>query len=70
VHKGHLAKWGNSLAVGLPRNIVETARLREGVLLDLSVSKDGAIIMRPAHRKYRLEDLVSGITPENRHEEW
>jgi antitoxin MazE len=68
-HKSRLAKWGNSLAVRLPRRIVETARLREGDALNLSVGKGGAVVMRPAHRKYRLEELVSGITPRNRHDE-
>ena len=68
-NKSQLAKWGNSLAVRLPRRIVETARLREGDPLNVSVGKDGAVVMRPAHRKYRLEELVSGITPRNRHDE-
>lgn len=68
-NKSQLAKWGNSLAVRLPRQIVETARLQEGDPLNLSVGKDGAIVMRPARRKYRLEELVSRITPRNRHDE-
>jgi antitoxin MazE len=68
-NKSQLAKWGNSLAVRLPRRIVETAHLREGDPLKFSVGKDGAVVMRPARRKYRLEDLVSAITPKNRHDE-
>lgn len=68
-NKSHLAKWGNSLAVRLPRQIIETARLREGDPLNLSVSKDGAVIIRPTRQKYRLEDLVAEITPGNRHDE-
>jgi antitoxin MazE len=67
--KSQLAKWGNSLAVRLPRQIIETARLREGDPLNLSVGKDGAVIIRPARQKYRLEDLVAEITPGNRHDE-
>ncbi len=68
-NKSQLAKWGNSLAVRLPRQIVETARLQEGDPLSLSVGKDGAVVMRPARRKYRLEELVSRVTPRNRHDE-
>jgi antitoxin MazE len=67
--KTRLAKWGNSLAVRLPREIVEAARLEEGDPLSLSVGKDGAVALRPARRKYRLEDLVSRIEPKNRHGE-
>jgi antitoxin MazE len=68
-HKSQLAKWGNSLAVRLPRQIVETARLQEGDPLSLSVGKDGAVVMRPARRKYRLDELVSRIKPKNQHSE-
>ena len=69
VDKTQLAKWGNSLAVRLPRRVVESARLREGDPLSLSVGKDGAVVMRPRRRVYRLQELLSGITPKNRHEE-
>ena len=62
-HKSRLAKWGNSLAVRLPRRIVETARLREGDALNLSVGKGGAVVMRPAHRKYRLKNWFPGSRP-------
>jgi antitoxin MazE len=68
-NKSQLAKWGNSLAVRIPRHIAEVARLQEGDPLSLSVGKDGAVLMRPAHRKYRLDELVSRITPSNRHDE-
>jgi antitoxin MazE len=67
VHRSQLAKWGNSLAVRIPRHIAQVARLREGDPLSLSVGKDGAVLLRPARRKYRLEELVSRITPRNRH---
>jgi antitoxin MazE len=68
-HRSQLAKWGNSLAVRIPRHIAQVARLREGDPLSLSVGKDGAVVMRPARRKYRLDELVSSITPGNRHDE-
>ncbi len=68
-NKTQIAKWGNSLAVRLPRQIIESARLREGDQLNLSVAKNGAVIIRPARQKYRLEDLVAGITSSNLHDE-
>ncbi len=69
VMKSQLAKWGNSLAVRIPKQIVETARLSEGEQLALSVGKDRSVVMRPFRRRYRLEELVSQITPRNRHDE-
>ena len=67
--KTQLARWGNSLAVRIPRRVVETARLREGAELTLAVGKNGAIVIKPAQRKYQLDELVSKITPHNRRDE-
>ncbi len=63
-----LARWGNSLAVRIPKQVVETARLKEGEPLSLSVGKARSVVMRPSRRKYRLEELVSKIKPANRHD--
>jgi antitoxin MazE len=67
--KTQLAKWGNSLAVRIPKSVVGTARLREGDEVTLAVGKGGAIVMRPQRRKYQLYELVSKITARNRHDE-
>jgi antitoxin MazE len=67
--KTQLAKWGNSLAVRIPKSVVGTARLQEGDEVTLAVGKDGATVMRPAWHKYQLDELVSKITAGNRHDE-
>ncbi|MEO5926766.1 MAG: AbrB/MazE/SpoVT family DNA-binding domain-containing protein [Bryobacteraceae bacterium] len=64
-----IAKWGNSLAVRLPRGIVRDAGLVEGDRVLLDVTEDGAILLRAGRPKYSLDELVSGITPKNRHRE-
>jgi antitoxin MazE len=64
-----VAKWGNSLAIRIPRAIVKEARLTEGDRLLLDLTGDGSIILRPTHRKYTLAELVAGIKPGNRHAE-
>ena len=64
-----VARWGNSLAIRIPRNVVQDAGLREGEPVDISVSEDGAVILRRAGGAARLKDLVARITPENRHGE-
>src|SRR2546425_8422603 len=65
--KTQLSKWGHSLAVRIPKAVVESARLREGDPLTVE-SRNGAILIRP-ERRYSLDDLVSKITAKNRHEE-
>jgi antitoxin MazE len=64
-----IAKWGNSLAVRLPRGIIRDANLAEGDRVSLAVTKDGDILLRAGRPKYSLKELVSGITPKNRHRE-
>ncbi len=62
-----LAKWGNSLAVRIPRVLAEQVGLEEGSELGISVSR-GKLILSPAPGAYGLDQLVDGITPENRHD--
>ena len=68
-HNTQLSKWGNSLAVRIPKTIVEEARLTEGDQLSLKITQDGDIVMRTRPRKYKLQELVSRITSRNRHAE-
>ena len=44
-----LSRWGNSLAVRIPRTVVESQGWREGDILSLADVKDG-IVMRKAAR--------------------
>jgi antitoxin MazE len=62
-----VSAWGNSLAVRIPQSIIKQARLAEGDRLAVDIDAEGGIVLRPAKRKYELADLVSKITPRNRH---
>jgi antitoxin MazE len=63
-----IAKWGNSLAVRLPRDVVAESRLREGAKLDVRV-EGGSLVLTPARPRYRLEDLLAQMKPEHKQEE-
>ena len=64
-----VSKWGNSLAVRIPQAIAKGARLSEGDCLALDLDRDGSIVLRATRRRYELSELVSRITPKNRHRE-
>jgi antitoxin MazE len=64
-----IARWGNSLAVRIPKAVAEGAALREGDRVTVDVAEDGSVTLQPVSRPYGLQELVDGITPENRHEE-
>ena len=59
-----VARWGNSLAVRLPRQVLEQTGIAEGTAVDLDV-EDGRVVIRPAVPRYGLDELLAGITPEN-----
>ena len=63
-----LAKWGNSLALRIPKSVADAVDVGDGDAVDVSI-QDGAIVIRPAAKRYSIEDLVCGITPRNRHRE-
>ncbi len=62
--RAKISKWGNSLAVRLPKAVVDGLRVREGEAVDL-VLEDRVLVIRPARPRYRLEDLIAEITPFN-----
>jgi antitoxin MazE len=67
--KTKVQKWGNSLAVRIPKAFADQIRIETDSDVDLSVN-DGVLTVTPALRpRYKLEELVAGITDENRHEE-
>lgn len=64
-----LQKWGNSLAVRIPRNLVNALSLESNAELEIR-EEDGKIILTPvSSRKFDLQELLAGITPQNLHGE-
>lgn len=65
--KTAVQRWGNSLALRIPRAYAAETRIAEGSEVDLTM-KSGALVVRPIVRKrHSLADLVKRITPANRH---
>ena len=61
-------RWGNSLAVRIPKAFADQAELAEDTRVDIAL-EDDRIVIRPAAPEWKLEDLVQGITAANRHRE-
>jgi antitoxin MazE len=66
--QAQIGKWGNSLAVRIPGAYAKELGLQEGTDLDVALV-NGGILLRPRSRKYTLDELVGGVTPENLHGE-
>ena len=67
--RAQMVKWGNSLAVRIPKPVVEKARLKEGDSLEVEAAAEGLVELRRAAKIPTLAQLVSQITPENRYGE-
>ena len=44
--KIQISKWGNSLALRIPAAIIKEIKLKEGDRVDVTLSKDGSLIIR------------------------
>ena len=63
-----IVKWGNSLAVRIPKPVAEEAGVREGELITIE-ARAGEINVRREQRVPTLKELVAQIRPENRYDE-
>jgi len=62
-------RWGNSLALRIPKILALDAKLEKGTQVELSL-EDGQIIIKPIQQKeFTLEELLAGVTDENIHDE-
>ena len=64
-----IQKWGNSLAVRIPKTLAAEAHLAQEAEVELAVSKGKLIVVPIKKQKYDLKELVSGINDENIHKE-
>ncbi len=62
-------KWGNSLALRIPKAFALDAQLENDSLVEVSLV-DGQIVIKPiASPAWTLDKLVAGINTENIHRE-
>ncbi|MEJ7700607.1 MAG: AbrB/MazE/SpoVT family DNA-binding domain-containing protein [Pyrinomonadaceae bacterium] len=68
--KAKIQKWGNSLAVRIPKSFAVQTKIEQDTTVDLTLI-GGKIIVEPEKKKPRftLEELLSEISEENIHSE-
>jgi antitoxin MazE len=62
-------KWGNSLALRIPKPFAEDVGVSEGMVVDVSVSKGRLVAAPLTSRPVRLAELLRHVTRQNRHGE-
>jgi antitoxin MazE len=66
--KTRVTKWGNSLAVRIPKSVAQQAGIKQGDDLEIAVPGKGKIGLKNSQPVYSLDDLLKGITKKNRHD--
>lgn len=61
-------KWGNSLAVRIPKPFADGAGLQQSTEVDVSLKK-GEVRLVPVRPRWRLDQLLSRVTKRNVHHE-
>ena len=61
-------KWGNSLAVRIPKPFAEGAGLRPSSEVEVSLEK-GEVRLSPVRPRWKLRQLLARVTKKNIHRE-
>lgn len=61
-------KWGNSLAIRIPKAFATEAHLEQDTPVEVSL-RDGELIIVPVKPAYTLEGLLAQVTNQNIHAE-
>jgi antitoxin ChpS len=59
-----LRKVGGSVMVALPPAALEVAQLSADSVVDVSVDASGTITLRPSRKRYSLDELLVGASPD------
>jgi len=65
-----ITKWGNSLALRIPKSFALNAKLRQNELVDISIDKEKIIITPIGEKEYSLDELLEGVSADNLHGEF
>lgn len=64
-----IQKWGNSLALRIPKNLADDSGFSEGNAVELIAEKNKIIIRRKRRKKFLLKELLNDINKNNLHSE-
>lgn len=62
-------RWGNSLAVRIPKSFAQEAGLMADTPVEMHVTDGAIVVVRAPAAAPTLDELLDGVTPENLHGE-
>ena len=64
-----IQKWGNSLAIRIPKEFANSIHIEEGSDISFSVKGQTLVIKEQKKKVYTLRDLLKGYNTKDKHEE-
>jgi antitoxin MazE len=65
--RAHIQRWGNSLALRIPKSFAAESKIKAGSVVNLSVAKGRLIVAPLSEPAYSLEELLARVTKRNIH---
>ena len=65
--QSHVARWGSSLAVRIPKPLAEEWGVHVGSAIEMTTDGECLTLTK---RAYDLDELLSRVTTDNLHSEW
>ncbi len=62
-------KWGNSLAIRIPKSFAIQSQIDQNSIVEMSVEDGKTILLPVAQSTVSLAQLLEGVTEENLHHE-
>lgn len=67
--QARVQKWGNSLAVKIPKSFATQSQLGQNTLVEMSLEEGKIVLVPVAQVELTLQQLLEGVTPDNLHGE-
>ncbi len=67
--QARVQKWGNSLALRIPKHLADEVGLRENSAVELSLRDNELVIAQVVKTGFSLADLLAQVTDANLHRE-
>ena len=67
--RAQIQKWGNSLALRIPRSFAAESNIQQGSEVELSLVEGSLVIKAVRRPEYALDTLLSEVTADNLHGE-
>ena len=68
--KAQIQKWGNSLAIRIPKSFAKESNIRNGTFVNLRVVRGNLIASPLEEKEFTLKQLLSKINEDNIHREF